>query len=142
MPPRLMRTNLRSRARAMLRPSDVLPTPGGPTKHRIGVCSVRLLGAVGSAAGPVGAGTTGSEGDSGPGGDAGAGGDAGGSADPWLGAEMVVPRTDDDVESDPASERRGVPASTGPALSDSAFSRIRSRTASHSSTRSFTFERP
>src|ERR1700724_1714085 len=81
MPPRLILTNLRSRARAMLRPSDVLPTPGGPTKHRIGVCSVRLLGAVGSAAGPVGAGTTGSEGDSGPGGDAGAGGDAGGSAD-------------------------------------------------------------
>ena len=30
MPPRLIRTNLRPIARAMLLPSDVLPTPGGP----------------------------------------------------------------------------------------------------------------
>src|SRR5215471_13564838 len=59
-----MRTNLRSSARAMLRPSDVLPTPGGPTKHRMGVCSVRLgfaaaeaggdgVGSVASSAGDV-----------------------------------------------------------------------------------------
>ena len=31
-----MRTNLRPKARAMECPSDVLPVPGGPTKHRIG----------------------------------------------------------------------------------------------------------
>jgi hypothetical protein len=31
-----MRTNLRLVARAMLWPSEVLPTPGGPTRHRIG----------------------------------------------------------------------------------------------------------
>src|SRR3989304_3695660 len=37
MPPRLMRTNLRPMARAMLLPSDVLPTPGGPTKARMGL---------------------------------------------------------------------------------------------------------
>ena len=36
MPPRLMRTNLRPMARAMLLPRLVLPTPGGPTKSRIG----------------------------------------------------------------------------------------------------------
>ncbi len=37
MPPRLIRTNLRPIARATLLPSDVLPTPGGPTKARIGL---------------------------------------------------------------------------------------------------------
>ena len=37
MPPRLIRTNLRFIARAMLLPSEVLPTPGGPTKARIGL---------------------------------------------------------------------------------------------------------
>ena len=42
MPPRLMRTNLRFMARATLLPSDVLPTPGGPTKARIGL---RILSA-------------------------------------------------------------------------------------------------
>ena len=31
-----MRTNLRPMARAMDLPSEVLPTPGGPTKNRIG----------------------------------------------------------------------------------------------------------
>src|SRR5881397_875588 len=31
-----MRTNFRPSARAMLWPRLVLPTPGGPTKHRIG----------------------------------------------------------------------------------------------------------
>ena len=35
MPPRLWRMNLRSIARAIERPSEVLPTPGGPTKQRI-----------------------------------------------------------------------------------------------------------
>jgi len=35
-PPSDMRTNLRSSARAMEWPSDVLPVPGGPTKHKIG----------------------------------------------------------------------------------------------------------
>ena len=35
-PPRLSRTNLRPMARAMDWPSEVLPTPGGPTKQRIG----------------------------------------------------------------------------------------------------------
>src|SRR5207249_2223999 len=35
-PPRDMRTNRRPRARAMLWPRLVLPTPGGPTKQRIG----------------------------------------------------------------------------------------------------------
>jgi hypothetical protein len=35
-PPSEMRTNLRPSARAMLLPSDVLPTPGGPMRHRIG----------------------------------------------------------------------------------------------------------
>ena len=34
-PPALMRSNLRPIARAIERPSDVLPTPGGPTKHMI-----------------------------------------------------------------------------------------------------------
>src|SRR2546426_4769750 len=33
-PPRLIRTNLRPKARAMDFPSEVLPTPGGPTRHR------------------------------------------------------------------------------------------------------------
>ena len=37
MPPRLMRTNLRPMARAMLLPRLVLPTPGGPTKRRMGL---------------------------------------------------------------------------------------------------------
>ncbi len=36
-----MRTNLRPSARAIERPSEVLPTPGGPTKHRIGPFSTR-----------------------------------------------------------------------------------------------------
>ena len=31
-----MRTNLRLVERATLWPSEVLPTPGGPTRHRIG----------------------------------------------------------------------------------------------------------
>ena len=35
-PPSETRTNLRPSARAIDLPSDVLPTPGGPTKHRIG----------------------------------------------------------------------------------------------------------
>ncbi len=35
MPPTLMRSNLRPSAAAIERPSDVLPTPGGPTKQRI-----------------------------------------------------------------------------------------------------------
>src|SRR5262244_2431153 len=35
-PPSEMRTNSRPIARAIERPSDVLPTPGGPTKQRIG----------------------------------------------------------------------------------------------------------
>src|SRR3954451_20442558 len=35
MPPTEMRSNLRSSAAAIERPSDVLPTPGGPTKQRI-----------------------------------------------------------------------------------------------------------
>ncbi len=34
--PALTRTNFRSMARAIDWPSEVLPTPGGPTKHRIG----------------------------------------------------------------------------------------------------------
>jgi NADH-quinone oxidoreductase subunit E len=42
------------------------------------------------------------------------GGGAGGSAGRRLGAEMNVPRTQHDGESDPAAERRGVPAPTGP----------------------------
>jgi len=33
------RTNLRPSARAIERPRDVLPTPGGPTKQRIGACA-------------------------------------------------------------------------------------------------------
>ena len=37
-----MRTNLRPMARATLLPSDVLPTPGGPTKARMGL---RILSA-------------------------------------------------------------------------------------------------
>ena len=37
MPPRLIRTNLRPIARAMLLPRLVLPTPGGPTNSRIGL---------------------------------------------------------------------------------------------------------
>ena len=36
MPPSEMRWNARPSARAMERPSEVLPTPGGPTKQRIG----------------------------------------------------------------------------------------------------------
>ncbi len=44
-----------------------------------------------------------------------AGGVAGGSAGRRLGAEMPVPRTDDNVRSDPAAERGGGPATTGPA---------------------------
>ena len=36
MPPSEMRWNFRPSARAIDRPSDVLPTPGGPTKQRIG----------------------------------------------------------------------------------------------------------
>jgi NADH-quinone oxidoreductase subunit E len=44
-----------------------------------------------------------------------AGGGAGGSAGRRLGAEMSVPRTDDDREADPAAERGGGPAPTGPA---------------------------
>ncbi len=35
------RTNLRPMARAMERPSEVLPTPGGPTKQRIGPRVIR-----------------------------------------------------------------------------------------------------
>ncbi len=37
-----MRTNLRPSARAIDLPSDVLPTPGGPTKHRIGPLRILL----------------------------------------------------------------------------------------------------
>jgi len=44
-----------------------------------------------------------------------AGGGAGGSAGRRLGAEMSVPRTGDDRESDPAAERGRGPAPTGPA---------------------------
>src|SRR3569832_2437122 len=36
MPPSAMRTYLRPVAVAIDWPSDVLPTPGGPTRHRIG----------------------------------------------------------------------------------------------------------
>ncbi len=36
-PPKLARTNFNPNARAILCPSEVLPTPGGPTKHRIGL---------------------------------------------------------------------------------------------------------
>ncbi len=36
-PPKEIRVNLRPSARAMDLPSDVLPTPGGPTKQRIGL---------------------------------------------------------------------------------------------------------
>ena len=39
-PPTETRTNLRPSARAIDWPSDVLPTPGGPTKARIGPESV------------------------------------------------------------------------------------------------------
>jgi hypothetical protein len=35
-PPSEIRTNFRPSARAIERPSDVFPTPGGPTRHRIG----------------------------------------------------------------------------------------------------------
>ena len=35
-----MRTNFRPIARAMDRASEVFPTPGGPTKHRIGPFSL------------------------------------------------------------------------------------------------------
>ncbi len=35
-PPSERRTNFLPVARAMLRASDVFPTPGGPTKHRMG----------------------------------------------------------------------------------------------------------
>src|ERR1700674_17062 len=65
MPPSDMRTNFLSNARAIDLPSEVFPTPGGPTKHRIGVCNVRRFAAV-----------TGD--DSGSTGESGAGGDAGG----------------------------------------------------------------
>ena len=41
-PPTEMRTNLRPSARAIDWPSDVLPTPGGPTKQRIGPAEVVL----------------------------------------------------------------------------------------------------
>jgi ATP-dependent Lon protease len=44
-----------------------------------------------------------------------AGGGAGRSADRRAGAEPSVPRTQDDEESDRTAERRGVPATTGPA---------------------------
>jgi ATP-dependent Lon protease len=44
-----------------------------------------------------------------------AGGSAGGSADRLPGAAHDVPRTQDDRESDRAADRRGVPATTGPA---------------------------
>jgi NADH-quinone oxidoreductase subunit E len=44
-----------------------------------------------------------------------AGGGAGDSAGRRLGAEMSVPRTQDDEESNPAAERGGGPAPTGPA---------------------------
>ncbi|MFZ2034312.1 MAG: NADH-quinone oxidoreductase subunit NuoE [Candidatus Dormiibacterota bacterium] len=44
-----------------------------------------------------------------------AGGVAGSSAGRRLGAEMNGPRTQDAEESDPAAERRGGPATTGPA---------------------------
>ena len=37
MPPRLMRMNLRPIALAIDLPSDVLPTPGGPTNRRMGL---------------------------------------------------------------------------------------------------------
>src|ERR1700674_992880 len=127
MPPNDILTNLRSSARAIERPSEVLPTPGGPTKHRIGVCNVRRFAAV-----------TGD--DSGSTGESGAGGDAGGSAGRRAGGEMSAPGSDD--TGDPTAERGGVPASTGPALSDAAFARIRSRTASHSRILSLTFVRP
>ncbi|OPY05021.1 MAG: hypothetical protein A4E61_00470 [Syntrophorhabdus sp. PtaB.Bin184] len=36
MPPSDMRENFRPIARAIDLPRDVLPTPGGPTKHRMG----------------------------------------------------------------------------------------------------------
>src|SRR3546814_6200241 len=36
LPPSDMRTNLRLTASAIERPIEVLPTPGGPTRHRIG----------------------------------------------------------------------------------------------------------
>ncbi len=41
MPPSEMRWNFRPSARAIDRPSDVLPTPGGPTKQRIGSLPLR-----------------------------------------------------------------------------------------------------
>lgn len=44
-----------------------------------------------------------------------AGGGAGGSAGRRPGAEMSIPRTQDDEESDPAAEQGGGPAPTGPA---------------------------
>ncbi len=44
-----------------------------------------------------------------------AGGGAGGSADRLPGAAQDVPRTQDSEESDRAADRRGVPATTGPA---------------------------
>ena len=46
-PPTLMRSNLRPSARAIERPSDVLPTPGGPTKQRIAAGGVGLQAAHG-----------------------------------------------------------------------------------------------
>ena len=42
MPPRLTRSNARPVARATDWPSDVLPTPGGPTRHRIGALRLRV----------------------------------------------------------------------------------------------------
>ena len=41
-PPTEMRVNLRPSVRAIDFPSDVLPTPGGPTKQRIGPASSRF----------------------------------------------------------------------------------------------------
>src|SRR5690242_9156146 len=51
MPPSDMRTNSRPKARAIEWPSEVLPTPGGPTKQRIGSRLIVLL--VGAFAGAV-----------------------------------------------------------------------------------------
>src|SRR4026208_1821099 len=42
MPPSDTRTNLRPSDSAIERASDVLPTPGGPTKHRIGPLTLGL----------------------------------------------------------------------------------------------------
>jgi len=45
-PPKNMRTNGRLRARAMLWPRLVLPTPGGPTKQRIGSQTIRKYASI------------------------------------------------------------------------------------------------